>query len=138
MCCLDLIKKGLSSDLLDNLEISIILDNNTKSLLTSSSCSLTYNAFLSYVINFDSVLNKNIYYQLLNYFDWDGDGLLSKNKLLNELTILYENNINKSQFIYDKLFAIFTDINNTNLFINIDQFLIACINNKELITNKNI
>lgn len=120
MCCLDLIKKGLSSDLLDNLDISIILDNNTKSLLTSSSCSLTYNAFLSYVINFDSVLNKNIYYQLLNYFDWDGDGLLSKNKLLNELTILYENNINKSQLICEKLFTIFTDINNINSFINID------------------
>ena len=38
----------------------------------------------------------------------------------------------------DKLFAIFTDINNINSFINIDQFIIACINRKELITNKNI
>ena len=93
---------------------------------------------MSYVINFDGILDKTIYCQLFNYLDRDGDGLLSKTELLNGLTILYENNTNKSQLICDKLFAMFTDMNNTNSFINEEQFLIACINRKELITNKNI
>jgi serine/threonine protein kinase len=126
---------NINGFILEHNELIILIKNNIETISVQNKIQL---AFLSYVINFDSVLDKNIYYQLFNYFDRDGDGLLNKNELLNGLTILYENNINKSQLICDKLFAIFTDINNTNSFINIDQFLIVCINRKDLITNKHI
>ena len=126
---------NINGFILEHKELIILIKNNIETISIQNKIQI---AFLSYVINFDNVLDKNIYYQLFNYFDRDGDGLLSKNELLNGLTILYENNTNKSQSICDKLFAIFTDINNTNSFINIDQFIIACINRKELITNKHI